>query len=87
MVGVDGERRQATILVADISGYTALCGRFDAEQVQAMLGRFYEVTDRIVANYGGQVIDPPSLDDGVRWLATVKDPAGNTIGIVQLGPR
>ena len=53
----DGERRQATILVADISGYTALCGRLDAEQVQVILGQFYDVTDRIVANYGGQVID------------------------------
>lgn len=53
----DGERRQATILVADISGYTALCGRLDAEQVQAMLSQFYDVTDRIIANYGGQVID------------------------------
>ena len=51
----DGERRQATILVADISGYTALCGRLDAEQVQAMLSQFYDVTDRIIANYGGQV--------------------------------
>ena len=36
---------------------------------------------------GGQVLEAPSLDDGVRWLATVRDPAGNTIGIVQLGRR
>ena len=28
-----------------------------------------------------------ALDDGVRWLATIRDPAGNTIGIVQPGPR
>ena len=53
----DGERRQATVLVADISGYTTLCGRLDPEQVQALLGRFYEVTDGIVAGYGGHVID------------------------------
>jgi class 3 adenylate cyclase len=49
----DGERRQATVLVADISGYTTLCGRLDPEQVQALLGRFYEVTDGIIASYGG----------------------------------
>ena len=55
--GTDGERRQATVLVADISGYTALCGRLDPEQVQALLGCFYDVTDRIVDNYGGHVID------------------------------
>jgi predicted enzyme related to lactoylglutathione lyase len=36
---------------------------------------------------GGQVIDPPSLDGGVRWLATIHDPGGNTIGLVQLVPR
>ena len=52
-----GERRQATALVADISGYTALCARLDAEQVQGLLGRFYDVTDRIIASYGGHVID------------------------------
>jgi class 3 adenylate cyclase/tetratricopeptide (TPR) repeat protein len=45
------------VLVADISGYTALCARLDAEQVQALLGRFYDVSDRIIANYGGHVID------------------------------
>jgi class 3 adenylate cyclase len=52
-----GERRQATVLVADISGYTALCARLDAEQVQALVKRFYDETDRIVVGYGGQVID------------------------------
>ena len=35
---------------------------------------------------GGQVLEAPSRDD-VRWLATIGDPAGNTIGIVQLGQR
>jgi len=39
----------------------------------------------LVAANGGQVLEPPSLDDGVRWLATIRDPAGNTIGLVQLG--
>jgi predicted enzyme related to lactoylglutathione lyase len=41
----------------------------------------------LAAANGGQVLDPPSLDDGVRWLATIADPGGNTIGLVQLGPR
>jgi predicted enzyme related to lactoylglutathione lyase len=36
---------------------------------------------------GGQVLESPSLDDGVRWLATIADPGGNTIGLVQIGPR
>jgi len=36
---------------------------------------------------GGQVLEPPSLDGAVRLLATILDPAGNTIGLVQLGQR
>jgi len=55
--GAGGERRQATVLIADIAGYTSLCSRIDPEQMQALLGRFYEVTDRIAAAYGGTVID------------------------------
>lgn len=41
----------------------------------------------MVAEGGGEVLEQPSLDDGVRWLATIRDPARNTIGIFQLGPR
>jgi class 3 adenylate cyclase/tetratricopeptide (TPR) repeat protein len=58
-----GERRQATVLFADIAGYTALCASMDAEQVQALLHRFYELTDRTVDAYGGNVID--HAGDGV----------------------
>jgi len=36
---------------------------------------------------GGRVLEPPTLDGGVRWLATILDPAGNAIGVVQLGAR
>jgi uncharacterized protein len=35
---------------------------------------------------GGEVIEPPSAD-GPRWLATIRDPAGNVLGIAQHGPR
>ena len=40
-----------------------------------------------VAAHGGDVIDPPSLDGGRRWLARIHDPAGNVVGIYQLGER
>jgi predicted enzyme related to lactoylglutathione lyase len=46
-----------------------------------------DATLEVVVRSGGGVLEAPSLDDGVRWLATIRDPAGNTIGIVQLGPR
>jgi predicted enzyme related to lactoylglutathione lyase len=35
---------------------------------------------------GGEVIQPPT-PDGPRWLATIRDPAGNVLGIAQHGPR
>ena len=46
-----------------------------------------DATLQLVAESGGGVLEGPSLDGGVRWLATIRDPAGNTIGVVQLGPR
>jgi uncharacterized protein len=39
-----------------------------------------------VRSSGGEFIEPPS-PDGPRWLATIRDPAGNVLGIVQHGPR
>jgi predicted enzyme related to lactoylglutathione lyase len=42
-------------------------------------------TLELVRANGGTVLAPPS-PDGPRTLATVRDPGGNAIGIVQLGP-
>jgi predicted enzyme related to lactoylglutathione lyase len=39
-----------------------------------------------VRSHGGDVVELPSAD-GPRWLATIRDPAGNTIGVAQHGPR
>jgi TetR/AcrR family transcriptional regulator of autoinduction and epiphytic fitness len=36
----------------------------------------------VTAN-GGEIVEPAALDDTVGWWATVRDPAGNTIGLVQ----
>jgi predicted enzyme related to lactoylglutathione lyase len=40
-----------------------------------------------VASCGGEVFEQPTVDDGVRWLATIGDCAGNPVGIFQLGAR
>jgi len=61
--GTPGERRQATVLFADISGYTTLCASMDAEHVQALLSRVYQVTDSSLQAFGGHVID--HAGDGV----------------------
>ncbi len=39
-----------------------------------------------VRSSGGEVLAPPSAD-GPRWLATIRDPGGNVIGLAQHGPR
>lgn len=43
-------------------------------------------TVEAVRTSGGEVLEPVSAD-GPRWLATIRDPAGNVIGVVQHGAR
>ncbi len=47
--------------------------------------RIDDVLETVPSN-GGRVVDPPPAD-GPRWLATILDPAGNLLGLVQMGPR
>jgi class 3 adenylate cyclase len=42
----EGERRQVAVLFADLAGYPALSQEIDAEEVHALLGRFFERADR-----------------------------------------
>jgi len=41
-----------------------------------------DVTLRKAAAKGGTVLQQPSPDGPVRMLASVSDPAGNTVGVV-----
>ena len=50
-----GERRQVTILFADISGFTALSRQLDAEEVRELVARYTALVDGIVIGYGGTV--------------------------------
>jgi predicted enzyme related to lactoylglutathione lyase len=47
--------------------------------------RIDNAVDRVVA-HGGEVIQAP-YPEGDLWVATVRDPVGNVIGIWQAGPR
>lgn len=51
----EGERRQATILFSDLSGYTTLNERLDPEEVEAITSRIKKDAVRIVENHGGIV--------------------------------
>jgi class 3 adenylate cyclase/tetratricopeptide (TPR) repeat protein len=51
----EGERREVTVLFADLAGYTRLSSELDAEEVHALLGRFFELIDGIIESYGGSI--------------------------------
>jgi len=47
------ERRQVTILFADLCGFTALSGTLDPEELRALIGGYTALVDGIVLAYGG----------------------------------
>jgi class 3 adenylate cyclase/tetratricopeptide (TPR) repeat protein len=51
----EGERRQVTVLFADLVAYTVLSRELDPEEVHALLCRFFECMDRAVEDHGGRV--------------------------------
>ncbi|MCW5890434.1 MAG: AAA family ATPase [bacterium] len=48
-------RRQATVVYADISGFTALSERLDPEEVTAVMNQVFEILEGIVIAHGGTV--------------------------------
>lgn len=50
-----GERRQVTVLFADLAGFTAMSRELDSEEVHALLGQFFSRADRIVEEHGGHI--------------------------------
>src|SRR5258708_4456374 len=49
------ERRQVTILFADLSGFTALSQSLDPEELRDLVARYTKLVDGIVVDYGGTV--------------------------------
>ena len=47
------ERRQVTILFADLCGFTALSRTLDPEELRVLIGRYTALVDGIVLAYGG----------------------------------
>jgi len=48
-------QRQLAVLVADLSGFTALSERMDAEKVREALNAMWRVLDAVILAYGGQI--------------------------------
>jgi class 3 adenylate cyclase len=50
-----GERRQVTVLFADLADYTAWGQQLDAEEVHALLQQFFTRVDGIIQQHGGHI--------------------------------
>jgi class 3 adenylate cyclase/tetratricopeptide (TPR) repeat protein len=51
----ESERRQATIIFADISGFTEMSEKLDPEEVTAIMGDCFAVLGAVVSDHGGTV--------------------------------
>jgi class 3 adenylate cyclase len=51
----EGERRQLTVLFADVVGATALSGRLDPEALRALLRAYQQVCVVCAGRYGGNI--------------------------------
>lgn len=51
----EGERRQVTVLFADLTRYTELSERLGAEGTHRLLNAFFAAVDGIITSYGGRV--------------------------------
>jgi class 3 adenylate cyclase len=51
----DGERRQVTVLFADLCGFTRLSSGLDSEEVHGLLGAFFETVDNAIDSHGGTI--------------------------------
>lgn len=49
------EQRQATVIFADISGFTAISEQMDPEDVTAIMNRCFEVLEGIIIGHGGAI--------------------------------
>ncbi|HVF62672.1 MAG TPA: adenylate/guanylate cyclase domain-containing protein [Casimicrobiaceae bacterium] len=50
-----GERRQVTVLYADVVGYSKLSREIGPEETRHLLNRFFEVVDSLVQSHGGDI--------------------------------
>ena len=50
-----GERRQVTILFADLCGFTALSQSLDPEEVHELVARYTALIDGVIVSYGGTI--------------------------------
>lgn len=50
-----GERRQVTVMFADISGFTAMSEKLDPEEVRTLINACFELLGQAIDRYGGHI--------------------------------
>src|SRR5215831_1985594 len=55
-VDPEGERRQVTVLFADLTGSTEWGQQLDAEEVHALLQQFFDRADSAIQQHGGNIV-------------------------------
>ena len=97
----DGERRHATILFSDLSGYTALNECLDPEEVEAIMDRIKRAATAVIARHGGVInqfvgdevvalfgIPTARRDDAVRAVRAASELHREVRGIAaEVAPR
>jgi class 3 adenylate cyclase/tetratricopeptide (TPR) repeat protein len=63
---IEQQRKQITVLFADVSGFTAMASEMDAEEVGNIMNTLWQRIDRVINNYGGYV--DKHFGDGVMAL-------------------
>ncbi|MFC1853726.1 adenylate/guanylate cyclase domain-containing protein [candidate division CSSED10-310 bacterium] len=66
LIPKESERRQATILFADIAGFTDMSEKMDAEEVTAIMNQCFEMMGTIIKHYEGTI--DKFMGDGVMGL-------------------
>ncbi len=51
----ESERRQATIVFADISGFTAMSEKLDAEEVTSVINDCFDMMGEVIGAHGGHI--------------------------------
>jgi len=55
LAAMAGERRQVTVLFADLTGFTQLSSELGAEATHTLLNRYFDAVDGVVERYGGRI--------------------------------
>ena len=51
----DSEKRQVTVLFADLSGFTNLSSKLGSEGTHELLNKYFSTVDSIIENHGGRI--------------------------------